>query len=226
MVVLYSRLHLVSSHFEYFRYVLYMIIFNACALHIPTTILFLGGNHGVESFVTPFNIYERIQLTGFSLQETLISAIYIWETVTGLRPVLTLKGPRGKRVILNLVLINAVAILLDASLLALEYADYFDIQTSYKPLVYSIKLKMEFTVLNNLVAVINSSPATIEEIQRSHYEDLHIQPRWSGDHTPGTLDIHTEILGYDGTDCSKHVARSPNSRTSNYPMLSVKSNVS
>ncbi|KAJ5921269.1 hypothetical protein N7466_009595 [Penicillium verhagenii] len=227
-VVLYSRLHLVSSHYEYFRYVLYMIIFNACVLHIPTTVLFLGSNHGVDSFITPFNIYERVQLTGFSLQETLISALYIYETVTGLRPVLLLKGPRGKRVILNLILVNSIAILLDASLLALEYSDYFDIQTSYKPLVYSIKLKMEFTVLNSLVAVINTSPTTIDEIHGSPYDDLHIQPRWSGDHSaPASLDIDPESIGPSDRrrDLCKHPPSTPDSRTSNYPMLSVKTDV-
>jgi hypothetical protein len=206
-----------------------MIIINACIFHIPTTILFLGSNHGVDSFVTPFNIYERIQLTGFSIQETIISALYIWETVTGLRPVLLLKGPQGKRVILNLVLVNSIAILLDASLLALEYSDHFDIQTSYKPLVYSIKLKMEFTVLNSLVAVINSSPTTIEEIQGSRYDNLNIQPRWSGDHsTPGSINVATETFGQCDRrkGCSTNVPCSPDSRTSNYPMLSVKSGVS
>ncbi|KAJ5657687.1 uncharacterized protein N7484_001336 [Penicillium longicatenatum] len=228
-VVLYSRLHLVSTHCEYFRYVLWMIIINACIFHIPTTILFLGSNHGVDSFVTPFNIYERIQLTGFSIQETIISALYIWETVTGLRPILLLKGLQGRRVILNLVLVNSIAILLDASLLALEYSDHFDIQTSYKPLVYSIKLKMEFTVLNSLVAVINSSPTTIEEIQGSRYDNLNIQPRWSGDHsTPGSINVATETFGQCDRrkGCSTNVPCSPDSRTSDYPMLSVKSGVS
>ncbi|KAJ5903444.1 hypothetical protein N7504_005827 [Penicillium tannophilum] len=228
-VILYSRLHLVSTHHEYFRYVLWMIIINACILHIPTTVLFLGSNHGVDSFITPFNIYERVQLTGFSLQETIISALYIWETVTGLRPILLLKGPRGQRVITNLIIVNAVAILLDASLLALEYSDYFDIQTSYKPLVYSIKLKMEFTVLNSLVAVINSAPTTIEEIQGSHYDDLNIQPRWSGDRsTPGSLNVDTEMFGQCDRrkGCSKQTPSTPDSRNSNYPILSVKSNAS
>lgn len=228
-VVLYSRLHLVSTHYEYFRYVRWMIIINACIFHIPTTILFLGSNHGVDSFITPFNIFERVQLTGFSLQETIISALYIWETLTGLRPVLLLKGPRGQRVILNLILVNAIAILLDASLLALEYSDHFDIQTSYKPLVYSIKLKMEFTVLNSLVAVINSEPSTIEEIQGSRHDELNIQPSWNGDRsTPASLNIDTEAFGQCDRRkaCSKPTPNTPDSRNSNYPMLSVHSNVS
>jgi hypothetical protein len=114
-VVLYSRLHLVTTHARYSRWVLYMIIFNFFALHIPTTVLYLGSNHGVSRFMAPFDIYERVQLTGFSVQETIISALYIWETMTGLRPLWAMKGPSGQRVIMNIVIINALAVLLDVS---------------------------------------------------------------------------------------------------------------
>jgi hypothetical protein len=182
-VVLYSRLHLVTTHARYSRWVLYMIIFNFFALHIPTTILYLGSNHGVSRFTAPFDIYERVQLTGFSVQETIISALYIWETMTGLRPLWAMKGPSGQRVIMNIVIINALAVLLDVSLLATEYTGNFDIQTTYKPVVYSIKLKMEFTVLNSLLAVVRANPSTFEDVQSLHRDDLHIEPRWSGDHS-------------------------------------------
>ncbi|KAJ5613734.1 hypothetical protein N7528_007388 [Penicillium herquei] len=230
-VVLYSRLHLVTSHHRYLRFVLWMIIIDACIFHIPTTVLFLGSNHGVTSFIKPFNIYERVQLTGFSVQETLISALYIWETVTGLRPVLALKGPRGQRVIFNIILVNAIAILLDASLLALEYTDHFDIQTSFKPLVYSLKLKMEFTVLNSLVAVIRTTPPSIEEIQRTDHDNLNFYPHWSGDQpSPPPLipetqqpELRDRLNSGDRCDRATH---SPGSWTSNYPMLDVKSSVS
>ena len=119
-VVLYSRLHLVTSYDRYSRWVLCMIVINFCVLHIPTTILFLGSNHGVNNFVAPFNVYERIQLAGFSIQETIISSLYIWEAMTTLRPILAMKGPRGRRVVINLILVNAIAVLLDASLLTTE----------------------------------------------------------------------------------------------------------
>lgn len=225
-VVLYSRLHLVTSHVHYPRFVLYMIIFNAFAMHIPTTVLFLGSNHGVTDFIAPFNIYERVQLTVFSVQETIISTLYIWETLTELRPILMLKGPRGQRVVLNVILINAIAILLDAALLATEFTNHFDIQTSFKPLVYSLKLKMEFTVLNTLVAVINTNPATIQEIERSHNEDLHVQPRWSADNSPPII-MHNESDPFDKKrDSFKGSPDRLDSRTSDYPMLSVKSAMS
>lgn len=190
-VVLYSRLHLVTTHARYTRWVLYMIIFNFFALHIPTTVLFLGSNHGVSEFVEPFNIYERVQLTGFSLQETIISALYIWEAITGLRPLLAMKGPSGQRVITNVVVVNVLAVLLDVTLLATEYSGYFTIQTTLKPVVYSIKLKMEFTVLNSLIAVVRTNPSNVEDFQPLHIEDLNIKPRWSGDHSDGSATADT-----------------------------------
>ncbi|KAJ5113916.1 hypothetical protein N7456_002450 [Penicillium angulare] len=230
-VVLYSRLHLVTTHKQYLRFVLWMIIVDAFVFHVPTTILFLGSNHGVSSWVSPFNIYERVQLTGFSVQEIIISTLYIWETLTGLRPVLALKGPRGNRVVMNIILVNAIAIALDVVLLVLEYTGYFDIQTTFKPLVYSLKLKMEFTVLNSLVAVIRASPTSIEEIQQSH-DDLHIQPRWSGDHSSHSRDgVDPEQLGSHEAQLrdrsrSKKPTSSPGSWTSEYPMISVGPGVS
>jgi hypothetical protein len=33
----------------------------------------------------------------------------------------------------------------------LEYLDYYDLQTVYKAFVYSVKLKMEFRILNQLM---------------------------------------------------------------------------
>ncbi|KAJ5767169.1 uncharacterized protein N7511_004785 [Penicillium nucicola] len=180
-VVLYSRLHLVTCVDRYSRWVLGMIIFNFCALHIPTTILFLGINRGVDSFVEPFDIYERVQLAGFAVQETIISGLYVWETMTNLRPVLAMKGSRGRRVIWNLIIVNALSVLLDASLLTTEYTNHFDVQTTYKPVVYSIKSLLEFTVLNSLLVVIRTNPSTIEDVQMlQEDDDLRLEPRWSG----------------------------------------------
>ncbi|CAG7966097.1 unnamed protein product [Penicillium nalgiovense] len=184
-VVLYSRLHLVTNYDSYSRWVLGMIIFNFCVLHIPTSVLFLGINLGVESFVRPFDIYERLQLAGFAAQETIISGLYIWETMTSLKPVLAMKGRRGQTVVTNLIIVNTLAVLLDAALLATEYTNHFDVQTTLKPVVYSIKLMLEFTVLNSLLLVIRTNPSGIEDVEQLH-NDLHIDTGWSGKHSNNT----------------------------------------
>jgi hypothetical protein len=52
----------------------------------------------------------------------------------------------------------------DASLLSTEYTDNSDVQTTYNKLVYSVKLKMKFTMLNSLLNVIRADPSTTEAL--------------------------------------------------------------
>jgi len=51
----------------------------------------------------------------------------------------------------HLIYINILIIVLDLVLLGTEYAGLFYIQTTLKCAVYSIKLKLEFTILNQLL---------------------------------------------------------------------------
>lgn len=85
---------------------------------------------------------------------------------------------------MNVVAVNVIAVLLDASLLTTEYTNHFDVQTTYKPVVYSIKLLLEFTVLNNLLALIRTTPSSIEDVQQLHRDDVHIGPLQGGNPDP------------------------------------------
>jgi hypothetical protein len=183
-----------------------MIVFNFCVLHIPTTVLFLGINRGLHSMDEPFNIYERIQLAGFAVQETLISGLYIWEAMTTLRPILALKGTRCRRVLVNLVAANVIAVLLDASLVTTEFTNHFDIQTTYKPVVYSIKLIMEFTVLNSLLAVVRTNPSTLGDAQQLNRDELELH--WSGNRSETAATPSVAPLRSDQSDrpCSSRAS--------------------
>ncbi|KAH8646454.1 hypothetical protein BGZ61DRAFT_64984 [Ilyonectria robusta] len=154
-VVLYSRLHLVISDRSRIRWVLIMIIINFCILHIPVTVLFLGSNtRRSNQFLPAFDIYERIQLAGFSIQESIISGLYIWEASHGLKPIFAIKKIAARKVIRHLIIVNILVVFLDISLIITQYLDHFQIATTYKPVVYSIKLKMEFVVLNRLLVLV------------------------------------------------------------------------
>ncbi|KAK7431567.1 hypothetical protein QQZ08_001785 [Neonectria magnoliae] len=154
-VVLYSRLHLIIVDRSKIRWVLIMIITNFCILHIPVTVLFLGSNtKASQTFLPAFNVYERIQLAGFFIQESIISGLYIWETSRDLKPIFAVKGAMGRNLIRHLIIVNILVILLDISLLVTQYLSHFQIQTTYKPVVYSIKLKMEFIALNKLLLLV------------------------------------------------------------------------
>jgi hypothetical protein len=153
-VALYSRLHLVISNRRKTRWVLIMIITNFFVIHIPLTIIWIGCNLDPNNFLLAFNVYERLQLAVFFIQESIISGLYIWEASHGLKSVITVKGGKAQNIVRQLVIINTLVILLDISLLITEYTGHLYIQTSYQPLVYSIKLKIEFIILNKLVDII------------------------------------------------------------------------
>lgn len=152
--VLYSRLHLVLRDERTLRRVLYMIIANVFLLHVPTTVLTFGSNVVDRNplFVHGYNIMEKIQMTGFTIQEVILSALYVWETVKLLR----LGSDANKRKIMHqLVGINICMFVMDLILLGLEYASYYAVQITLKGAIYSVKLKLEFAVLGRLVDVIH-----------------------------------------------------------------------
>ncbi|KAF4465899.1 hypothetical protein FALBO_7247 [Fusarium albosuccineum] len=164
-VVLYSRLHLIVPDKSKTRWVLIMIIINFFILHVPVTVLFLGSNtRDSHRFLAAFNIYERVQLAGFFVQESIISGLYIWETARGLKPIFAVKKAIERKVIRHLIIVNILVIILDISLLVTQYLSHFQIQTTYKPVVYSIKLKMEFVVLNKLVLIVQHNECNCIEV--------------------------------------------------------------
>ncbi|KAH7071047.1 hypothetical protein FB567DRAFT_213918 [Paraphoma chrysanthemicola] len=157
-VVLYSRLHLVMHNTTRLRAVLIMIVTNAVWLHIPVIVLVYGANsNNPKPYEYPYSIYEKIQLSVFVVQELIISGLYIWETLRLLRLEQTL-GNNGTIQIMNhLIYVNVLVMLLDFTILGLEFANLYEIQTAWKPLAYSVKLKVEFSILNRLVDLIRSS---------------------------------------------------------------------
>ncbi|CAG8906201.1 unnamed protein product [Penicillium salamii] len=148
-VVLYSRLHLLVSDMRNMRWVLWMIIINACLLHIPMTVFFFGVNNGDKRFARPAAVFDRIQLTGFCIQDLVISGIYIYEAVGAFKLMSTIRGRNSRSAIIHLFWINILVVLLDILLLLAEFRLHY-IQVSLKTVVYSIKLKLEFSVLNRL----------------------------------------------------------------------------
>lgn len=97
---------------------------------------------------------ERLQLTGFSVQETVISTIYIVKSSQILKN-LSQSRPHTHSFTYQLIATNVLFILLDLILLVLQYCSYSTLQTTVKSLVYSVKLKLEFAVLGKMVALIS-----------------------------------------------------------------------
>ncbi|MCJ1474475.1 hypothetical protein MMC13_003133 [Lambiella insularis] len=172
-VVLYSRLHLVVREQRVLRGVLIMIIVDAICFHIPTTVLTYGSNsNDSDAFIWRFSIIERLQMTVFSVQEFIISGIYVYSTIKLLRPVY---HGRTRRVMMQLIWINLMIIAMDIVLLAFEYKQNYEIEATLKAMIYSIKLKLEFAVLNQLMtlanaSVRNASNLTYEDPEAAHKE--------------------------------------------------------
>ncbi|KAG8528593.1 uncharacterized protein KY384_006280 [Bacidia gigantensis] len=149
--VLYSRLHLVVRKRRTLRLVLSMIIIDAVVLHTPTIVLTIGSNGPSGAHFAPiFNVMERIQLAIFCIQEFIISTIYIFCTVRLLKSIYHTKT---RSVMMELIIINFVCLSMDVVLVALEYSNNYVGETSAKAMLYAIKLKLEFAVLNQLMSL-------------------------------------------------------------------------
>jgi hypothetical protein len=119
------------------------------------TVLFFGLNHGDARFARPTTIFDRIQLTGFCIQDSIIYGIYIDEAFRTFKTISIIRGHHSRSAIIHLLWINILVVFLNILLLLAEYKLHY-IQVSFKTVVYSIKLKLEFSVLNRLSLVVRS----------------------------------------------------------------------
>ena len=96
-------------------------------------------------------VMEKIQVVGFSIQETIISLLYIYHASTFLKDVYT---RQTHRVMQLLIFAQLLAILFDICLITVDCNNMFTLKVIIHPFAYAIKLKMEFVVLNQLLALI------------------------------------------------------------------------
>lgn len=171
-VVLYSRLHLICKNKRLLQNIKYMIILCALVFHIPTTILTYAARGpaagGTFQSVHGYEVYEKIQMTGFCAQEFFISGVYLRETIK-------LMGPSGnkksKKLMQHLILINVLIIIMDLALLGIEYVDLYTLETTIKGMVYSVKLRLEYAVLGQLVEYSRTPDGTVYTASAHDQED-------------------------------------------------------
>ncbi|KAI9806132.1 MAG: hypothetical protein M1833_004539 [Piccolia ochrophora] len=157
-VILYSRLHLITRKRAILRFVLGMILVNAVALHVPVIVFLFGADapSGV-SWGFRFHAMEQAQLVLFSVQETTIAAIYVWIT---LRLLKSISHKKTRSVMFQLVSINVACVGMDIILIVLMFTNQYFAEASIKPMLYAIKLKFEFLVLNQLMDLITEGLAS------------------------------------------------------------------
>ena len=155
-LVLYSRLHLVLLNRRLLHFVLTMIIFDAVVLSMPQIIASYGAVYVCYlHFQTFFDKWEKVQLTGFFVQEVLISSVFIVQT-TRLMRLYPTQSTRRTNIMYQLLAINFIIIVMDISLLTLEFKGFFITQTVLKCFFYTVKLKLELAVLSRLASFVQS----------------------------------------------------------------------
>ncbi|MCO6728836.1 hypothetical protein KQH20_30595, partial [Streptomyces sp. CHA16] len=60
---------------------------------------------------------------------------------------------RPQGILNQLLIINILILVLDISVVVIEYVGYYAVQVLFKPVAYSVKLKLEYAILGKLIAV-------------------------------------------------------------------------
>ena len=124
-------------------------------------------------------------MTGFMLQEFIISGIYLYETTKLLR---IMKKNNTRRTVAELFAINVFIIALDIGLLVIEYLDLIVYEQSFKGVIYSIKLKLEFAILGKLVKIVRNGRHVLANLSEDTPEfiDMTVTRQQSSDsqHAP------------------------------------------
>jgi hypothetical protein len=160
-LVLWSRLHIIMRDEFKLRLILWMIIINGLIVYVPITVVLYGtaaSESATGEWAKVYSVFGKIQVTLIFVQESVISLVYVYETLQLSKELAIMRDRARSRQLRNsLIWINIIIIVLDTGILALEYAEQFVLQTGYKGFVYSVKLKLQFTILNQLVDMVSGN---------------------------------------------------------------------
>ena len=121
----------------------------------------MQANLGYTPFSTVYNIYEKIQVTGFCIQEFIISGIYIFETRRLIKNDQILNSRAANRFLHHLIWVNIFIMAMDVAILGTEYANLYYMEAAFKPAIYAYKLRLEFSILNRLKSMLTSNRTTM-----------------------------------------------------------------
>ena len=154
-LVLYSRLHLVMQNQKIQRYVFRMILSTIFTFIIPTMVVawpaYNTSDRAMSSVWSPrLGIVDRYTQIGYTITELIISGLYIWSLLRLLR----LKpNVRWRRVMIDLIYVNLVAIAFDFISVGFVYTNQLGFGFPVQTFSYILKLRLEFVVLNQLMDV-------------------------------------------------------------------------
>jgi len=181
-LVLYSRLHVVlgQENQKLLKFVKWMIIINGIVFHVSTIVVLFGAYYATQqtAFADAYKYIEKIQMTGFTLQELILSGLYVWKTLDIIRATSNASATgtinrkkRTSRIMWQLFSINVLIVIMDVALLVIEYQDRHVFQQALKGVIYSVKLKMEFAILSKLVALTSRDGGSSQATFTGAFED-------------------------------------------------------
>ncbi|KAK0513867.1 hypothetical protein JMJ35_003589 [Cladonia borealis] len=154
-IVLYSRLHLVNRSPQVQRRILWFIIIGSFLLILPNWVFIFPAydvnSTKVSSIWSPRQaILDRTSQLGFTVIESTISATYLWS----LAKLLRVKSTVRQRVVMrDLIRVNIIVIAFDLVVTILVFLNQTNLSYSIQDFTYALKFKLEFVVLNQLMAV-------------------------------------------------------------------------
>ena len=110
-LVLYSRLGLLLDNVKIIAAVKWMIIVTSCTLLPVVCILDFGTTYSnISAFAQGYFYIEHLQMTFITLQELIISGLYVWKTLALLK---IISGPNTRSTVWQLLSINVIIIIMD-----------------------------------------------------------------------------------------------------------------
>ncbi|KEF53860.1 uncharacterized protein A1O9_10262 [Exophiala aquamarina CBS 119918] len=154
-LVLYSRLGLLVDNDKILKGVKWMIIINSCVVFTIVDVLDWGSTYSSDySYTVGYYYIELIQISIFTLQELIISGLYVWKTFSLLQIV---SKENTRSMVMQVLTINLMIICMDIALFVMQFKHMQLYQESFKILFYSIKLKLEMNILSKLVDLVHGS---------------------------------------------------------------------
>ncbi|KAI4175030.1 MAG: hypothetical protein LQ348_006259 [Seirophora lacunosa] len=154
LLVLYSRLHLLMDNHRVQRWVLYLICACAVCFNLPIWIVVWHAYNPdpelTRRWSPPDAIVERFAQIGHTLAECAVSGVYfhaLWRLLKH-KPTV-----RQRRVFLDLVYVNIATILFDVLTTIMVYLNLTGTSHPVQVFSYTLKFRLEFAVLNQLMAV-------------------------------------------------------------------------
>ncbi|OCK85259.1 hypothetical protein K432DRAFT_454170 [Lepidopterella palustris CBS 459.81] len=98
----------------------------------------------------PYSIHEKVHITVFFVGEAIISGLYAYDTVRILGLTSQIRAEMTRKVLTYIIFVNVIIVILGITLMGIEYSDHSEIQTTYRAALRSVKLKLEFCILNGL----------------------------------------------------------------------------